>query len=207
MSKDADINLTCCQCGSQFIFTKAEQEFYELKGFAAPRRCKECRSTKQNEIHHPVCSQCKTELEKGAAIYCSACLARAHRELERKTKQSQNAASAAHAKLLASESQKAELAELLRQKEHLMAELEQKVNRLSQDLDKAYQFHTALLPLQPALTAIEERLEALEQDQNKINERMLLIVQRMHEMHEAYQNTSLMEIVKRSLHNYQRQGT
>lgn len=199
MAKDGDIHLTCRQCGREFVFTKAEQEFYELKGFTLPGRCQECRSTKQSQPHHIACSQCGAELEKGASSYCTACLASAHLESELKTKQSQRAASAAHAKLQASESQKAELAELLRQKEQLVAELELKVNSLSQDLEKVQQFHAALNSLQPALNSIEERLEALGHTQDKISERMLQLVQRMHEM---YENTGLLEIIKRSLKHY-----
>jgi len=204
LKKDGDINLTCRQCGREFVFTKGEQEFYELKGFTSPSRCQECRSTKQNQPQHLVCSQCGTGLEKGASIYCTACLASAHLEFELKTKQSQKAASAAHTKLLASESQKAELAESLRQKEQLVAKLELKVNSLNQDLDKAHQFQATLGSLQPALNEIEQRLEALEHAQNKINERMLQIVERMHEM---YENTGLLEIIKRSLRHSQGQGT
>lgn len=204
MLKDGDINLTCRQCGREFVFTKGEQEFYELKGFTSPSRCQECRSTKQNQSHHLVCSQCGTELEKGTSIYCTTCLASTHLEFELKTKQSQKAASAAHTKLLASESQKAELAESLRQKEQLITELVLKVNSLSQDLNKANQFQATLGSLQPALNEIEQRLEALEHAQNKINERMLQVVERMHEM---YENTGLLELIKRSLRHYQGQGT
>ena len=204
MSKNGDMNLTCRQCGKEFVFTKTEQEFYELKGFTSPGRCQECRPTKQSQPHQLVCSQCGTELEKGASIYCTACLASACLESELKTKQSQRAASAAHAKLQASESQKAELAELLRQKEQMVAELELKINRLSEDLEKAKQFHTILGSFQPTLNSIEEKLEALEYDQNKINERMLQLVQKMHEM---YENTGLLEMFKRSLRHYPKQDT
>ena len=204
MSKNGDMNLTCRQCGKEFVFTKTEQEFYELKGFTSLGRCQECRSTKQSQSHHLVCSQCGTELEKGASIYCTACLASASLESELKTKQSQRAASAAHAKLQASESQKAELAELLRQKEQLVAELELKINNLSEDLEKAKQFHTILGSFQPTLNSIEEKLEALDYAQNKINERMLQLAQKMHEM---YENTGLLEIFKRSLRHYPKQDT
>ena len=204
MLEDADIKLTCRQCGREFVFTKGEQEFYELKGFTHPRRCQECRSNKQNQLHHLVCSHCGTELEKGGAIYCTACLASAHLESELKTKQSQQAASAAYTKLQASESQKAELEELLRQKEQLVAEIELKVNTLNQDLEKAHQFYAALGSLQPVLDDIEKKLGTLEHAQDKTNERMLQIVQRMNEM---YENTGLLEVIKRSLKHYQRQDT
>ena len=144
MSKDEDMSLTCRQCGREFRFTKGEQEFYELKGFTFPSRCHECRSTKQNQPHHLVCSQCETELEKGASIYCTACLASVHLEVELKAKKRERAASAAHTKLQVTESQKAELEELLRHREQVVAELELKVNSLSQDLDKMQQFQAAL---------------------------------------------------------------
>lgn len=204
MLKDADMNLTCRQCGSQFVFTKAEQEFYKVKGFTIPGYCKECRSTKQSQPDHLICSHCGSKLEKGAPIYCNACLASVRLESELKTEQRKRAASAVYTKLQASESQKAELSELLRQKEQLVAELEAKFNSLGQDLEKAVQFHAALEWLQPALQGIEERVAALEQAQNKINERMLLLVEKMHEM---YENTGLLEIVKRSLRRYAGQAT
>ena len=200
MSKDADISLTCRDCGKQFVFTEGEREFYKRKGFAFPSRCQECRLTKQSQPHHVVCAQCGTELEKEASIYCTTCLEKAHLESELKTKQSQRAASAAYTKLLAAESRKAELEELVRQKEKLIAELELEVSSLGQGLEKENQLHAGL---QPALDGIEERLRALEYTQNKINERMLQLVQRIHEM---YENTGLLEVIKRSLGQYRRQG-
>ena len=204
MSKDEAMNLTCRQCGREFMFTKGEQEFYELKGFTLPRRCTECRSTKQNQPHHLVCSQCGTDLEKGASIYCTACLASVHLEFELKAKKRERAAGAAYTKLQVTESQKAELEELLRHSEQVVAELELKVNSLSQDLDKTQQFQAVLGSLQPALDGIEERLETLTYAQNKINERMLQLAERVHEM---YDNTGLLEIIKRSLRQFRGQGT
>ena len=206
MAEDVDINLTCRQCGKEFVFTKAERGFYELKGFAIPRRCSQCRSDKQGEreSRYLACAQCGTGLEKGASTYCETCLANVQLEFELKTKQSRKEASAAHARLIAIESQKAELEEALRRKEQLVAELELKFDNSSQDLEKAIQFHAALEWLQPALNGIEKRLEALEHDHNKINERMLQLVQRMHEL---YDNTGLLDIVKRSLKTYPGQST
>ena len=200
MSKGADVGLACRECGKQFVFTEGEQEFYKRKGFAFPSRCQECRSTKQSQSHHVVCAQCGAELEKEASIYCTACLESVHLESELKTKQSQRAASAAHTKLLATESQKAELEESVRQKEKLIAELELQVSSLGQDLEKEYHLHAGL---QPALDGIDERLKALEYAQNKVNERMLQLVQRIHEM---YESTSLLEIIKRSLGQYRKEG-
>ena len=50
---------------------------------------------------------------------------------------------------------------------------------------------------------MEERLESLEQSQYKIKDRMLQMVEKMHEM---YDNTGLMELIKRSLKNPQRES-
>ena len=88
-------------------------------------------------------------------------------------------------------------------KEQLIAELQQEIDSLSQDLDKAYQFHTALGPLQEMLNNIGARMESVEQSQTKIKERMIQLAEKMHEM---YDHTSLLELIKRSLKNYQRQS-
>ena len=203
MLKDTDINLACRQCGKEFVLTKAEQEFYKLKGFTLPSRCKECRSTRQNQPHHLVCVHCGTELEKEASIYCTACLENAHLEIEQKIKQSKMAASAARTKLQASESQKAELAELLRQKEQLVAELELKVNGLIQDLDKTHQFYAASGWLQPVLNDIGKRLEGLECAQREINQKML---QTIRIMQERYEDIGLLEMIKRNLRQSLKEG-
>lgn len=43
-----DQNLTCRDCGSQFVWTASEQEFYQSKGFQnAPVRCPNCRAAKK----------------------------------------------------------------------------------------------------------------------------------------------------------------
>lgn len=46
----ADKTLTCRDCGTQFVFTAGEQEFYAQKGFTnEPTRCPSCRQArKQN---------------------------------------------------------------------------------------------------------------------------------------------------------------
>jgi chromosome segregation ATPase len=148
--------------------------------------------------------RCGVELEKGAAVYCTACLASIQHEFEQKAKKREKAASAVYTRLQVTESQKAELEELLRHKEQVVAELELKVSNLSQDLDKAHQFQAALGSLQPTLDGIDERLKALERAQNKINERMLQLAERVHEM---YDNTGFLAVIKRSLGQYRRQGT
>ena len=196
--KDIDRELTCRQCGKQFLFTAGEQEFYERKGFSSPNRCPECRPNRQNQPQYLVCSQCGTELEKGTSIYCTACLASVHLEFELRTEQAQRDLDEAQSKLAAIESEKVEVEKSLRQNEQLVAQLKQKVNSLNQDLENSHQFHAVLGWSQEALTGIEERLGALEQAQNKTNQRMLQLVQKIHEM---YEKTSLLELIKRGFSN------
>ena len=38
-----DQTLVCADCSTSFTFSASEQEFYNQKGFSAPRRCKSCR--------------------------------------------------------------------------------------------------------------------------------------------------------------------
>jgi CxxC-x17-CxxC domain-containing protein len=44
----ADKTLTCRDCGTQFVFTAGEQEFYAQKGFTnEPARCPSCRQSRK----------------------------------------------------------------------------------------------------------------------------------------------------------------
>jgi CxxC-x17-CxxC domain-containing protein len=43
----SDLLLTCSDCGQEFVFTAGEQQFYQERGYSAPRRCKPCRQAKQ----------------------------------------------------------------------------------------------------------------------------------------------------------------
>ena len=243
-----DKNLTCRQCGREFAFTQGEQEFYRRKGLTSPSRCPECRSAKQIQRQPLICSQCKTELDKGTSICCTACLASVHLQTQLEIRQSQKAADEAQSKLRDSESDKAnlagalrqkerviiqlkkdidnlgqdlveakeakskllvvqsreaELAESLRHKEQAIAELENRVRTLSQELEKLRQFHTDLQWIHPAVDGIQERLEALEHGQNKTNQRMLQVVERMHEL---YENTGILGMVKRIFGRSQNQA-
>ena len=41
--------IVCADCGAEFPFSAAEQEFYAQKGFSAPpKRCKSCRAAAKN---------------------------------------------------------------------------------------------------------------------------------------------------------------
>jgi NAD-dependent SIR2 family protein deacetylase len=44
-----DKTLKCVGCGKNFLFTEAEQKFYEEKGFTEPKRCKECRQERKRK--------------------------------------------------------------------------------------------------------------------------------------------------------------
>jgi hypothetical protein len=46
----ADKPLTCRDCGTSFLFTAGEQEFFAQKGFAnEPSRCPECRAARKSQ--------------------------------------------------------------------------------------------------------------------------------------------------------------
>ena len=42
-----DKNLTCADCGHEFVFTASEQDFYAQRGFTEPRRCPSCRASRK----------------------------------------------------------------------------------------------------------------------------------------------------------------
>jgi|SRR3989338_4700063 len=83
--------LTCVDCGKEFVFTAAEQEFYAQKGFQnEPKRCKDCRQVKKQdfrarsgnrEMHTVTCSNCGKETQVpfkpvlDKPVYCDECFA------------------------------------------------------------------------------------------------------------------------------------
>ena len=90
MSSFEDKTLTCKDCGQQFVWTIAEQEFYQSRGFLnAPVRCPNCRAEKKRrmgdsrrgprEMFEITCEQCgKTDTvpfkPKGdRPVYCADC--------------------------------------------------------------------------------------------------------------------------------------
>jgi CxxC-x17-CxxC domain-containing protein len=99
-----DRELTCKECGSQFVFTAGEQEFYASRGFEhLPGRCPRCRAARKSrqpdsepgtggpysgsprrvarEMHPAVCSACGKATEvsfvprSDKPVYCSDCFA------------------------------------------------------------------------------------------------------------------------------------
>lgn len=48
--KMEDKNMTCKDCGSEFVWTSGEQEFYKQKGFEnEPTRCPSCRRARKQQ--------------------------------------------------------------------------------------------------------------------------------------------------------------
>lgn len=84
-----DKNLTCKECGQEFVFTANEQEFYASKGFQnEPGRCPSCRAARKQQrgggsgprqMYSVVCSNCGVETEVpfkpsgDRPVYCRDC--------------------------------------------------------------------------------------------------------------------------------------
>ena len=84
-----DKNISCMECGSDFIFTKNEQAFYAERGFTnEPKRCKNCRDKRkmsgrdsggQRVMVNVTCDGCGVNTEvpftpvSGKPVYCRDC--------------------------------------------------------------------------------------------------------------------------------------
>ena len=91
-----DKNLSCRDCGAEFVFTSSEQDFYAEKGFTnEPSRCPECRAARkqqnnggynnrnsrpqQREMHDVTCAACGTQTQvpfrpsSDRPVYCRDC--------------------------------------------------------------------------------------------------------------------------------------
>ncbi len=100
----ADKTLNCRDCGTDFVFTAGEQEFYATRGLQnEPGRCPECRTARRSqrssggsfgggsyaraprEMHSAVCSECGAETQvpflprTDRPIYCSPCFDKVRR--------------------------------------------------------------------------------------------------------------------------------
>jgi len=50
-----DKSLKCSDCGTDFVFTAGEQEFFATKGFTnEPKRCVPCRKAKKQQSSNSV---------------------------------------------------------------------------------------------------------------------------------------------------------
>lgn len=86
-----DKQLVCVDCGNEFIFSAAEQEFFAEKGYTnEPKRCVTCRQSRRSDRgdgsargalkkYPAVCAECGQETEvpfeprQGRPVYCSNC--------------------------------------------------------------------------------------------------------------------------------------
>lgn len=50
VSSRPDRILRCRDCGKQFVFSGMEQDFFEVRGYKVPKRCKRCREL--NKVKH-----------------------------------------------------------------------------------------------------------------------------------------------------------
>jgi CxxC-x17-CxxC domain-containing protein len=98
----ADKTLTCRECGTDFVFTAGEQEFYASKGLQnEPGRCPACRAARKSrlaanggavgeggmpraarEMHTAICAECGGQAivpflpRNDKPVYCSTCFER-----------------------------------------------------------------------------------------------------------------------------------
>jgi CxxC-x17-CxxC domain-containing protein len=86
-----DKNLTCADCGQEFVFSKNEQAFYAERGFTnEPKRCKNCRDkrkmaregnggSRERTMVSVTCDSCGVTTEvpftpvSGKPVYCRDC--------------------------------------------------------------------------------------------------------------------------------------
>lgn len=85
-----DKNLTCAECGEEFLFSADEQQFYMEKGFTEPKRCKPCRAKmkasrgdrRPREMHDVICADCGEATQvpfrpsEDKPVYCRDCYAK-----------------------------------------------------------------------------------------------------------------------------------
>ena len=88
-----DKTLVCKECGSNFVFTAGEQEFYAEKGFEnEPARCRDCRdkrrrgrdeqSSGERQMFPVTCAACGKETEvpfqpkDDRPVYCRECFSK-----------------------------------------------------------------------------------------------------------------------------------
>ncbi|WP_072031838.1 zinc-ribbon domain containing protein [Acetonema longum] len=94
-----DKTLTCRDCGTDFVFTASEQDFFAEKGFTnEPGRCPECRAARkqqnsggrsggyqQREMHDATCAACGVQTQvpfrpsNDRPVYCRDCFSQNNR--------------------------------------------------------------------------------------------------------------------------------
>lgn len=88
-----DRTLTCAECGAEFIFSSADQEFHSSRGFQDPKRCPACRQARRaarggdaygytRTMYDAVCANCGVQTQvpflprQDRPVYCSTCFAK-----------------------------------------------------------------------------------------------------------------------------------
>ena len=137
-----------------------------------------CGVSEAQGYEHLTCSQCGTELNRGALVYCANCLAHVQLEFEQRANGYQKIVDEMQSKLLARGSLEATLMESIEQEKILVANLEQKVAKIGQELEEIHLFHVASRGVGVALKEIGKKLEALEQSQHRDTERIIKEVNR-----------------------------
>jgi CxxC-x17-CxxC domain-containing protein len=65
-----DMQITCSDCGQEFTFSAADQQFFQERGYSTPKRCKPCRVAKKNEQGG---SGYRSAPSQGTPVICSGC--------------------------------------------------------------------------------------------------------------------------------------
>jgi CxxC-x17-CxxC domain-containing protein len=65
-----DMQITCSDCGQEFTFSAADQQFFQERGYSTPKRCKPCRMAKKNEQGG---SGYRSAPSQGTPVICSGC--------------------------------------------------------------------------------------------------------------------------------------
>jgi CxxC-x17-CxxC domain-containing protein len=96
-----DKTLVCVDCGLEFPFSAADQEFHAARGYQDPKRCPNCRQARRSErggggggygggggpraprtMYDAICSQCDAatqvpfEPREDRPVYCDDCFAK-----------------------------------------------------------------------------------------------------------------------------------
>jgi CxxC-x17-CxxC domain-containing protein len=96
-----DKTLVCVDCGLEFPFSAADQEFHAARGYQDPKRCPNCRQARRSErggggggygggggpraprtMYDAICSQCGAatqvpfEPREDRPVYCDDCFAK-----------------------------------------------------------------------------------------------------------------------------------
>jgi CxxC-x17-CxxC domain-containing protein len=66
-----DLQLSCIDCGQEFTLSSKDQEFFQVRGYSAPKRCTACRQAKKNE--QAGAREFRPNESQGTTVTCSDC--------------------------------------------------------------------------------------------------------------------------------------